>query len=150
MGKGSKKPGRVPSYQISSQINAEAKKASIDFTSLNAHFSVDNVSISLRYYKKSCECFSDWTKQELKKFSLTVEKLNKYNVHQLINHKPLCDVHKGQPKEKRFSFPEQISPDQRFYEIKVDPSNKIRIHGFFSESIFFLVWLDREHACFPE
>ncbi|MFJ5487377.1 hypothetical protein ACIKTA_07040, partial [Hansschlegelia beijingensis] len=32
------------------------------------------------------------------------------------------------------------------WEIKVDPSNKLRIHGLFVDSVFFLVWLDREHA----
>jgi hypothetical protein len=40
-----------------------------------------------------------------------------------------------------------ISPDIGFFELRV--SDKIRLHGFQSQSAFFLVMLDREHRVFP-
>lgn len=149
MAKKSIKNGQRSFPQIKVETT-DPSKIVIDANKLESHFTDDNVSISLRYYKKSCECFSDWKKDELKKFSATIDKLSKYSISQLKGHKPLCDSHKGPPAEGRFSVPDKISPDQLFHEIKVDPSNKLRVHGFFSGPVFFLVWLDREHACFPE
>lgn len=110
------------------------------------HFDDKNVSVSLKYYKNRCECFSKWKPKELKKFSGTLEKINGYTVDQLKNS-PLARAHKGGPSEARFSLPEDISEDVAFWEIKVDPAKKLRVHGFFVQPIFFLVWLDRQHAC---
>ena len=59
-------------------------------------------------------------------------------------------MHRGSPSAARFKRPEDISEDIDFYEIKVDPSNKARIHGFFVQGVFFLVWLDRGHSCFSQ
>lgn len=145
-----KKRGPVPSFQIKAEIQADLTSASIDVSQLAIHLDKNHVSISLRYFKKSCECFSKWQRDELKKFSATIDKLSGFNASQLMRYLPLCDIHKGPPAEGRFAMPDGISPDQVFHEIKVDPSNKLRVHGFFAESVFFLVWLDREHACFPE
>lgn len=115
-----------------------------------SHFGSDSVSISLKYCRTSCECFSAWQKNELKKFSATISKISGYSPLQLQSNTNLCGSHKGQPSQERFCRPDTISDDIRFFEIKVDPSNKARIHGFFVGSVFFLVWLDRKHACFPE
>jgi hypothetical protein len=40
-----------------------------------------------------------------------------------------------------------VSEDIPFYELHVH--SKARVHGFFVESVFFLVWLDRNHRAFP-
>lgn len=114
------------------------------------HFPNDSVSISLKYYRVTCECFSAWQKNELKKFSTTIDKINGYSPQLLQGNPNLCKYHKGPPSQERFCRPDAISDDIGFFEIKVDPSNKARIHGFFVGSVFFLVWLDREHACFPD
>jgi hypothetical protein len=117
---------------------------------LTKNFLKKSVSISLKYYISSCECFSEWQARELKKFTGTIEKIGNYDADQLQRTKSLCDSHKGAPSFPRFSRPASISEDITFYEIKVDPSNKARIHGFFIEGVFFLVWLDRNHQCFKE
>ena len=117
---------------------------------LSMYFQQDSVSISLKYIQKSCECFSKWQRPELKKFTSTIEKIRGYAPAQLRGTKSLCDMHRGAPKKERFSRPQDVSEDIQFYEIKVDPSNKARIHGFFVEDVFFLVWLDRDHGCFPQ
>lgn len=123
---------------------------SISIEDLTQHFQQDSVSISLKYFQKSCECFSKWGNAELKKFSSTIEKIRGYAPDQLKANKSLCDMHKGAPSKDRFKRPQEISEDIKFYEIKVDPSNKARVHGFFVETVFFLVWLDRKHGCFPQ
>jgi hypothetical protein len=100
------------------------------------------------YYQKKCECFSEWTSREMKEFSSAIGKFRGYTVTLLQQKKNLCEIHKGDPKRERFSRPADIAKDIRFWEIKVDQSNKLRIHGFFISEVFFLVWLDRQHQCF--
>lgn len=117
---------------------------------LEKHFTLESVSISLKYYSRSCECFSDWDSRDLKKFSATLEKISNYAAEQLQKTKPLCDSHRGPPSRERFKRPSVISEDVQFFELKVDPGNKARVHGFFVRSVFFLVWLDRKHQCFEQ
>ncbi|HEY5064328.1 MAG TPA: hypothetical protein VIJ04_05785 [Xanthobacteraceae bacterium] len=116
---------------------------------LSRHFNAQSVSISLKYYMKSCECFSEWQNRDLKKFSSIIEKIGGYTPELLQGTYNLCVAHKGPPAAPRFRRPDNISEDILFHELKVDSSNKARIHGFFAGSVFFLVWLDRSHACFP-
>lgn len=47
-----------------------------------------------------------------------------------------------------FSLPSTLSKDLPLYELRVD--GKARVHGVFQEDMFFLVWLDRNHAVYPE
>ena len=110
------------------------------------HFEGDKVSISLRYYDTSCECFSEWNAKELKAFTKLIEKLFERTVAQVTSNTNLCHAHMGKPKLARFSRPESLSPDLTFYGL--DVNGKARIHGFFARSTFFLVWLDRKHDCF--
>lgn len=116
--------------------------------SLAPHLGAGSVSVSLRYYHRKCECFSSWKASELKSFSSVIEKIRGYNAKMLCAKKNLCEMHKGKPSRDRFSRPKEISEDQSFWEIKVDQSNKLRVHGFFVGDVFFLVWLDRRHDCF--
>jgi hypothetical protein len=116
---------------------------------LSQHFEASNVSISLKYYLRSCECFSAWQRGDLKKFSAVIDKISGYTPEMLQSTYNLCVAHKGPPKAARFRRPSNISEDILFHEIKVDASNKARVHGFFAGTIFFLVWLDRSHECFP-
>lgn len=129
--------------------DVDALELNVSGDDLSTHFTEESVSISLKYFMKSCECFSEWQQKELKKFSATLEKISGYSAELLRKAKPLCDSHKGGPSENRFKRPSSLSDDLLFYELKIDPSNKARVHGFFVGSVFFLVWLDRKHACFP-
>lgn len=107
------------------------------------------MSISLRYFQNQCECFSVWQPKELSRFSDAINKIRGYTPEMLKGKKNLCEPHKGEPRRARFSRPDDLAEDLRFFEIKVDQSNKLRIHGPFVGDVFFLVWLDREHECFP-
>lgn len=149
MGKKSKNHGPSLSPQINAGVRERPSTVNISANALEKYLDNEHVSINLRFFQKSCECFSKWQSHELKKFSAAIEKIRGYNPDMLRSNASLCEIHKGAPASKRFSLPNDISPDQALHEIKVDPSNKLRIHGFFSGSVFFMIWLDREHACFP-
>ncbi|HEY0033779.1 MAG TPA: hypothetical protein VGB81_10990, partial [Devosia sp.] len=77
------------------------------------------MSISLKYYREETECFSEWQAGELKKFSATIKKVGQMDSSTLKGHKPLCVPHKYDPAEARFSRPEKLSEDLKFFEIKV-------------------------------
>lgn len=145
MSKGSKKKRSSPKF--GSEAEETFEDLSIAKNKLSSR--LDKMLIRWRYYQSKYECFSDWTQQELKLFSQAVEKVRDYSRSLLCGKVNLCSPHKGEPKRARSSLAAGISPDQNFWEIKVDQSNKLRIHGFFVEEVFFLVWLDRKHECFP-
>lgn len=147
MGKGSGKSGKNRGFKIKED---EPKLTPIDLEKDKLSSGTEGVSISLKYYRDETECFSDWNSGELKKFSATVKKVRQLSASALMGYKPLCEPHKHEPSEGRFARPEKLSEDLKFFEIKVDPSNKARVHGVFVGSVFFLVWLDRLHAVYPE
>lgn len=113
------------------------------------HLADENVSISLKYYHRKSECWSDWQQRELKDLSGTIEKLRNVSVAQLKQGGgPRYDTHKGPPKGGGFKRPDSLSADLQFCEIGLN--KKARLHGFISGSVFFLVWLDRNHQVFPQ
>lgn len=103
------------------------------------HVSDGKSSVSLKYYQKPYECFSSWTKDEMKAFSNLVGKVSARTEAQITATTKTCHAHKGKTK----TLPIQISPDVKMYEL--DVGSKARVHGFFFSSVFYLVWLDREH-----
>lgn len=110
--------------------------------------------VSLRYFDPSFECLSEWTTDELKAFSGLIETIrfmtwndiyktagklgNKTGVGYTV-HKDVSRL----PTSKRL---EKLSPDLTFFELRV--SGKARVHGFRMKSVFFLVWLDRNHKVY--
>jgi hypothetical protein len=104
------------------------------------------VSISLKYYNKNCECFSKWKKDELKGISSLIGKISQLEANKLRSGTRYCSAHKGPSKRERFQRPDWLSEDIVLYELEV--TDKARMHGFFVDSVFFLLWLDREHECF--
>jgi hypothetical protein len=147
MAKKSGKPGKGRGFKIKEE---EPTLTPLDLEKDKLGSPTEGVSISLKYYREETECFSDWQSGELKKFSATIKKVGQLEAAVLKGHKPLCVPHKYDPAEARFARPAKLSEDLKFFEIKVDPSNKARIHGVFVGSVFFLVWLDRLHAVYPE
>jgi hypothetical protein len=112
--------------------------------------------IVLKYYRPDHQCFSEWTKPELKNLSSFIKKLgnatwqditasggnNKsgfgYTRHKNVNSLPHCCK----------SVRDIISEDIQFFELRV--SRKSRVHGFKVNEAFFLVLLDRNHAVYPQ
>lgn len=111
----------------------------------------NKVSISLRYYQKKPECWSEWNDRELKSFTKVVVQLRDQTSDEIKGRgtrgSPACRMHVGEVKTAGFVRPPEISPDISFHELKV--TDKARLHGFFLGEVFFLVWLDRNHRAFP-
>jgi hypothetical protein len=147
MAKKSEKHGRSDRFKIKEE---EVKITPLDFEKGKLESAPEGVSISLKYYREETECFSAWQSGEMKKFSATIKKISSIPASQLKGYKPLCVPHKNSPAEARFVPHDKLSEDLSFFELKVDPSNKARAHGVFVGSVFFLVWLDRLHAVYPE
>jgi len=138
------KSGIADEFQIEGPARGDDSVSLEDLPGVQA-----GVSISLRYYRRQTECFSKWKSSDLKKFGALVDKLRGHNANTLTGSK-LCSMHKGPPAQDRFALPESLSPDLTLHELRVDQSNKARIHGVLWGETFFLVWLDRNHAVFPE
>jgi len=121
-----------------------------------------NPYVALKYFKSDWQCFSDCQIQELKAFSAFLKSLQKYTWEQVYStgsRKPkhglaytkykMNDVKSEAIKATLESVKKEISEEISFFELRVN-QNKLRVHGFQSQSIFFLVLLDRNHQVFPE
>ena len=106
-----------------------------------------NVSVSLRFYAPSVECFSEWTAADLKSFSSLVSKLRHLDIQELRGNANLCKSHAKGSKIRNYRRPDGIGNDVKFHELKL--SGRLRVHGVFQGPVFHLVWLDRNHQVFP-
>ena len=112
-----------------------------------------SISIVLRYYDYTYQCFSDWKSNELKLFSKFVDKLRKLTwsqVHSQSSNKnktglALTYINRNQLPQK--DILKEISPEIRIFELRI--SDKVRVHGFRIKNSFFLIWLDRNHEICP-
>ena len=104
----------------------------------------------LKYFSPSHQCFSEWSKIELKAFSSFTEKLKRMNWRHVRQSEGFgFKVHKDRNKlPGRGSAIKEISPDIPCSELRI--TQRARIHGFRMNSAFFLVWLDRDHQIYPE
>lgn len=108
--------------------------------------------VALKYYKPKHQCFSKWSREELKAFSAFTTKLRSHTWAQITgSHKVGLgyDVHKNPSKlpEAYKELKNEISPEINFFELRV--TDKARVHGFRAGDAFFLVWLDRNHEIYP-
>lgn len=137
-------PNDTPKIIVSTpEASSKVLDISVELTSLLFAF---GVSISLKYYDKNCECFSKWKKDELKGLSSLIGKIAQLEANKLRSGTRYCSSHKGPSNRERFQRPDWLSEDITLYELEV--TDKARIHGFFVDNVFFLLWLDREHECF--
>ena len=103
------------------------------------------VAVSLLHYRAETECFSEWSQRELKEFSRAITKLRDSTRTQLQGKANLCKKVMNVPKHSRFVRPKDVSPELAIFEIRVDNSNRARMHGVFLDDVFHLLWLDRKH-----
>ncbi len=106
------------------------------------------ITISLRYWNSNSQCLSEWQPKELKKLAKVIGRAQSVTATDLKADQSLgWKMHSGPAKGSGFSRPSNLSKDIKLSEIRVD--GKARIHGALIDNIFFLVWLDRNHAVFP-
>jgi len=107
-----------------------------------------SVSVSLRHWHSGSQCLSDWRQPELKKLRKLVEKVQSLTPAQVRNDPGLgWKPHRG-PAARGFSRRGSLSRDIDLCELRID--GKGRVHGALFDGTFFLVWLDRSHAVFPD
>lgn len=94
----------------------------------------------MKYYQRSYECLSDWTKDEISSFSSWLIKMAERTPDQVTSVTRTCHRHQGKPTHR---MPNGLSPDVAIYGL--DVGKKQRVHGAFVGESFFVIWLDREH-----
>lgn len=117
-----------------------------------------NPYVVLKYFQEGWECFSVWTAEELKSFSRFLATFSGHTWDSVyksagkgenkgsLGYTPYDIATMKAGKDVLDKVRKSISPDIGFFELRV--SDKIRLHGFQSQSAFFLVMLDREHRVF--
>lgn len=117
--------------------------------------------VALKYFNSECQCFSEWQSEELKAFSSFLDKLSERTWEQIYatastkggknglgyTKYNVSEVRGSKIKAALQAVSEKISADINFFELRVD--QEMRVHGFQSQSVFFLVALDRSHEAFP-
>jgi hypothetical protein len=106
-----------------------------------------NLHVSLKYWHAPSQCLSAWQPRELKKLRKFIETIQSFPREELGTGGLQPKIHKGKTSSG-FALPTALSKDLAMYELRVD--QKARVHGAFQNDVFFLVWLDRSHAVFPE
>lgn len=120
-----------------------------------------NPYVALKYFKSDWQCFSDWGLQELKEFSSFLKSLQSHTWDQVYNtgskipkhglaytKYEISEVKSQAIRQKLETVKNEISEEINFFELRVNQS-KLRVHGFQSQSVFFLVALDKNHEAFP-
>jgi hypothetical protein len=99
--------------------------------------------VNFRYFQQRHECLSDWKQDELKYLANWISKAAERTVPQITSTTKTCHAHLGKPPKP---LPSMVSPEMQLYGI--DITAKARVHGFFTENTFYLVWLDRAHEMY--
>jgi hypothetical protein len=104
--------------------------------------------ISLKYFDGSYECFSEWQRGELKAFTNFIDKLREHNWERVRRTPGFGYTEHNRQHLPRKRILTLISPDTTLFELRV--TQKARVHGFKVQSVFFLVWLDRNHEIYRQ
>jgi len=123
-------------------------------TQLTQPSSTDDEHPSFRftYTDKNRWLLSDWTSSEINDLIEGLKKIEKYTWTQIKSHgskKRGDSVGTGYKLiDNHPSLPDNIPEDQRLSEMRID--DKKRIFGFRVQSIYYIVWFDRNHSVLPE
>lgn len=110
-----------------------------------------SVLVSIRFCQYAYQCFSEWSKGEMKIFWDFIDKVHKYTWAQLYK-----TASKGEGKTgfaytaiplgtyPECEFKELIDPNITMFELRVDDGK--RVHGFRDKSVFYICWLDKDHS----
>lgn len=154
---------KIDTEAISAKVSLKERKI-FDLVAADAKQSdVPNKKpyVVLKYYQDNWQCFSDWEKSELQQWTSFLARLSEHTWRSVYESGSRCpkhglaytkynikDVKSQKAKQALDRVKNLISEDIDFFELRVN-QEKLRVHGFQSQSAFFLVLLDREHAVFP-
>ncbi|MES2388131.1 MAG: hypothetical protein V4543_09020 [Bacteroidota bacterium] len=111
--------------------------------------------VSIKLLQDDFQCFSDWSKSEMKAFWDFNRKVHQYSWKQIYSS---ASKQLGQKTGfaytviDRSSYPDSqfkkaLTPETTFFELRVN--GDMRVHGFRYKALFYLCWLDREHQICP-
>ncbi len=152
MAKNNKNKGNSFLPPNASQIKTKIKYLNKDVDKLTGWKQTGNnanVFVSLRFVQHEQECFSNWSKNEMRVFWSFQDSLSNFTWQQVYSQSGktnktgfgYTEIDKKQyPKT---DFREQLSDDITLFELRVDQTK--RVHGFRHESIFYIFWLDKNH-----
>lgn len=109
-----------------------------------------NVLVSIFLVQYEFQCFSNFSKPEMKSFWSYIKKVHSVTWQQLTLQAGNTGFgFKAMPSDiypsERFKL--TLDPDVTFYEMRIN--QKMRIHGFRENYIFHVCWLDKDHKIFP-
>ena len=119
-------------------------------TQLNRPSSADDEHPSFRftYADKNRWVLSDWSSSEINDLIEGLKKIEKYTWAQIRcrgSKKPGESVGTGYKLiDKHPALPENIPEDERLSEMRID--EKKRIFGFRVQSVYYIIWFDRDHS----
>ncbi|RFS20460.1 hypothetical protein DVR12_17980 [Chitinophaga silvatica] len=108
------------------------------------------VIASIRFVQHTYQCFSDWSKQDMKVFWTFIEKLHRYNWQDLLNtggkHNKtgLAPTIIPRSKYPDCDFKAGLTEDVQLFELRIDHTK--RVHGFRVDALFYICWLDKNHV----
>ncbi len=123
-------------------------------TQLNRPSSPDDERPSFRftYADKNRWVLSDWSPSEINDLIEGLKKIEQYTWAQIRCHgskKPGESVGTGYKLiDNHPDFPDNIPEDTRLSEMRID--QKKRIFGFRVQSVYYIIWFDRNHSVCPE
>jgi len=107
------------------------------------------IFLSLRFVQHRYQCFSDWSKTEMNSFWDFNSRIHDYTWQQLYQMGGKQQkTGFGYTAINRHQLPQSelvdvLSADVNFFELRVN--QKIRVHGFRYQSVFYLCFLDKNH-----
>lgn len=110
--------------------------------------------VVLKYFQAAFQCFSEWTRDELRAFSEFNRKVSSLTWPQIYSSGGKgggksglgYTAHDGTALPP-LTLASTLSEDISWCEMRV--TQKARVHGFRAGQGFFLVFLDRNHDVFP-
>lgn len=107
------------------------------------------VFVSIKNIQHQYQCFSSWNKNDMNKFWAFNEKVHNMTWAQIFktggkNKKTgIACTTIPRDRYKNIPFIKSLSKDISMIELRID--NKIRVHGFRINSVFYLCVLDKNH-----
>lgn len=138
------------SSKLSPESNKYINKNTNVLESWKAQGDSANIFVSIRYIDHTYQCFSEWSKEEMKGWWNFIEKIHNFTWSLLYT-----SASKGEGKTG-FAYTlipysqyknSSLSPDINMFELRL--GDKPRVHGFRNNSIFYIIYLDRNHDITP-
>lgn len=147
-----KRPSLIPK-SVSKINNNQNKFLDTDITQLRGNQDSNNtensnVLVSIRFLQYDYQCFSEWTKSQMKSYWKFQDKVFKCTWNLLKSHDGLKMKEISRKNYPGSTFLNRLSPEISIVELRV--SKRMRVHGFRKDSVLYVCWLDKDHQICPE